>query len=132
MTVLLLDSKTHMTPASQGPGSIRQCIRLPRGWRGSPSLEVFQNHGDVALGVVVSGHSRVGLGLEIWEVFSNLNDPMVQQGTGTAGHLGLWLLLHQLGGTSLQPECDVSATSSCCVREGRGWLAEDQHFVVPK
>jgi len=62
----------------------------------SPSWEVFQNHGDVALGVVVSGHGRVGLGLEIWEVFSNLNDPMVQQGTGTAGHLGLWLLLHQL------------------------------------
>ena len=75
MTVLLLDSKTHMTPASQGPGSIRQCIRLPRGWRGSPSLEVFQNHGDVALRYVGSGHSAGGLGVS--EGFSNLNDSMV-------------------------------------------------------
>ena len=39
---------------------------------GSPSLEVFQNHEDMALRDV--GRGGLGLGLEILEVFSNLND----------------------------------------------------------
>ena len=38
--------------------------QLPRGLGRSPSLEVFKNHGDVALRDVVSGHSGEGLGLE--------------------------------------------------------------------
>ena len=42
----------------------------------SLSLEVFKNHGDVALRDVVSGHGGDGLGLDwmILEVFSNVND----------------------------------------------------------
>ena len=43
---------------------------------GSPSLEVFQSHGDVALMEVGSGHSGGGLGLGILEAFSSLNDSM--------------------------------------------------------
>ena len=45
----------------------------------SPSLEVLQNHGDVALRDVVSGHSEsgLGLGLVILEVFSIFNDSVV-------------------------------------------------------
>ena len=35
--------------------------QLPREVVGSPSLEVFQNRGDVALRDVVSGHGGVGL-----------------------------------------------------------------------
>ena len=38
--------------------------QLPRDVMGSPSLEVFQNHGDVALSDVGSGHGGDGLGLE--------------------------------------------------------------------
>ena len=45
---------------------------------GSPSLDVFQNHGDVALRDVVSecGGDGLGLGLVILEVFPNLRDSM--------------------------------------------------------
>ena len=43
----------------------------------SPSLGVSQNHGDVALGDVGSGHGVLGLDLGILEVFSNLNDSMI-------------------------------------------------------
>ena len=45
---------------------------------GSLSLEVLQNHGNVALGDMANGHSGGGLGLSsgISEVFSNLNDSM--------------------------------------------------------
>ena len=41
--------------------------------------EVFQNHGDVALGDMVSGHVGDGLQLDlgISEVFSNLNDSVI-------------------------------------------------------
>ena len=41
--------------------------------------EVFRNHGDVALGDMVSGHVGDGLQLDlgISEVFSNLNDSMI-------------------------------------------------------
>jgi len=46
----------------------------------SPSLQVFQNRGDVVLWDMVSGSNRDGLGLDlgILEVFSNLDDSMVQ------------------------------------------------------
>ena len=44
---------------------------------GSPSLEVLQNGGDVALREVGSGHSGGGLGWGISEVFSNLNDSVM-------------------------------------------------------
>ena len=45
--------------------------QLPREVVGSPSLEVFRNHRDVALRDVVSGHGGGGLGLDlIVEVFS--------------------------------------------------------------
>ena len=39
--------------------------QLPSGVGRSPSLEVFKNHGDVALRDVVSGHGggRLGVGL---------------------------------------------------------------------
>mgnify|MGYP001859334932 CR=1 FL=1 len=45
----------------------------------SPSLEAFENHGDVALRDVVSGHGGGGLGLDlgILEVFSNFNDSLI-------------------------------------------------------
>ena len=45
----------------------------------SPSLEVFKNHGDVALRDVVSGHGGGGLELKlmILEIFHDLNDSMV-------------------------------------------------------
>ena len=46
--------------------------QLPRDVVQSPSLEVFKNHGDVALRDVVNGHGGGGLGLGILEVFSNL------------------------------------------------------------
>ena len=36
--------------------------QLPRKVVGSPSLEVFKNHGDMALRDVVSGHGGVGWG----------------------------------------------------------------------
>jgi len=39
---------------------------------GSPSLEVFQNHGDVALRDMVSEHSGLRLDLVILDVSSNL------------------------------------------------------------
>ena len=45
---------------------------------GSPSLEAFQNRGDVALRGVGSGVDGMGWGLAlvILEVFSSLNDSM--------------------------------------------------------
>jgi len=44
----------------------------------SLSLEVFKNHGDVALKDVVSEHGGEGLGLDlVLEVFSNLNDSII-------------------------------------------------------
>ena len=44
----------------------------------SPSLELSENHGDVALRDVVSGHDEgeLGLDLGISVIFSNLNDSM--------------------------------------------------------
>ena len=40
----------------------------------SPSLEVFKNHGDVALRDTASGHGARGLGLDlvILEIFSKI------------------------------------------------------------
>lgn len=40
-------------------------------------MEVFRNHGDVALKDVVSGHDEAALGLGILEVHSNLNDSTI-------------------------------------------------------
>ena len=52
--------------------------QLPREMVESLSLEVFKNHGDVALKDVVSEHGGEGLGLDlVLEVFSNLNDSMI-------------------------------------------------------
>ena len=50
------------------------------GGGGSPSLEVIQNCGDVALRAVVSGHGGVCWWLDwvISEVFSHLYDSMIQ------------------------------------------------------
>lgn len=50
--------------------------QLPREVMESLSLEVFENHGDVALKDVVSGHGGSGLrlGLGIFKLSSNLND----------------------------------------------------------
>mgnify|MGYP001855906276 CR=1 FL=1 len=58
---------------------VRQWHRLLREVMGSPSLEVFRSHGDVALRDVVSGHGGGGLGLDqvILGIFSNLNDSMI-------------------------------------------------------
>lgn len=53
--------------------------QLPREVVGSPSLEVFKNHGDVALrdtwSVGIVGQTGVALG--ILEIFSNLNNSMI-------------------------------------------------------
>ena len=51
---------------------------LPREVVETPSLEVFKNHGDVAMRYMVNGHGTNGLGLDlmILELFSNLNDSM--------------------------------------------------------
>ena len=45
--------------------------------KSQPSLEVFENHGDVALREAVIGHGGGGLGLVILKGFSNLNDSTV-------------------------------------------------------
>ena len=52
--------------------------QLPREVVWSPSLEVFKNHGDVALGDVGSGPDggELQLGLGILEVFRNFNESM--------------------------------------------------------
>ena len=43
------------------------------------TLEVFRNHGDVALRDMVSGHGGNGMGLDygVLEIFSNLNDSVI-------------------------------------------------------
>jgi len=41
---------------------VRQWHRLPGEVVELPSLEVFRNHGDVALRDMVSGHGRMGWG----------------------------------------------------------------------
>ena len=55
--------------------------QLPMEVGGSLSLEGFKNHGDVALRNVGSGHGggRLGLGLIILEISSNLNDTMIKK-----------------------------------------------------
>ena len=54
----------------------------------SLSPEVFKNHGDVALGDMVSGHGGLGLGLGILKVFSSTNDHMVLFRVMVSGHGG--------------------------------------------
>ena len=51
--------------------------QLPREVVGSPSLEGFKNHRDVALRNVGSGHGGLELDWMIIEVFSNLHDPVI-------------------------------------------------------
>lgn len=60
-------------------GKVMQWQRLPEEVGESPSLEEFRSCGDVALRAVVSVHGGGGLrlGLEIWEVFSNLSNCMI-------------------------------------------------------
>ena len=62
--------------SSLSGGAVAQ---LPKEVVWSPSLGVFQSHGDVALGDVVSEHGRGGLrlGLVIIEVFLNNNKSMI-------------------------------------------------------
>ena len=64
------------TISSLSGGAVAQ---LPKEVVWSPSLGVFQSHGDVALGDVVSEHGRGGLrlGLVIIEVFLNNNKSMI-------------------------------------------------------
>jgi len=75
--------------------------QLPKEAEESLTLEVFQNHGDVAFGDVVSGHGggAVGLDFGIVEVSSNRNDSVVLcrvQSVGMEGwdelELGLGIL----------------------------------------
>lgn len=42
----------------------QKLAQLPREALGSPSLQVLQSHGDVALGDVVNGHGGDGVGLD--------------------------------------------------------------------
>ena len=55
---------------------VRHWHRLPGRVVESPSLEVFKNHGDVAMRDVVSGHGGDGLRLD-WVTFSNRNDSVI-------------------------------------------------------
>jgi len=79
---------------------VRHRHRLPREVVESPSLEVFQNRGDVALGDMVSGHGGDGLtlGMMNFVVFSNLNESMgcTTRGGGTIPTLTPQLLLAAL------------------------------------
>ena len=54
---------------------VKHWHRLPREVMESLSLEVFENHGDVALRDTISGHSACDLG--ILEVFFNLNNSVI-------------------------------------------------------
>ena len=49
----------------EGSGWILGKIPSPKEWSGSPSLEVSQNRGDVALRDMVNGHGRTGLAVEL-------------------------------------------------------------------
>jgi len=55
-------------------GVIMHSHRLPKEVEETPSLEVFKNHGDVALRDVVSGHGGMGWGwdLGVLELIPNL------------------------------------------------------------
>ena len=59
--------------------------QLPKEVVWSPSLGVFQSHGDVALGDVVSEHGRGGLrlGSMILVIFTNLYDSNLVVHVGT-------------------------------------------------
>jgi len=57
---------------------VRQWHGLPREVMKSPSLEVFEEHGDVSLRAMASEHGGDGLmvGKMVLVVFSNVNDSM--------------------------------------------------------
>jgi len=59
---------------------VMHLVGLPREVVKSASLEVLQNHGDVALRDVVSDGDGLGLDLVMSEVFSHLNDSMILSG----------------------------------------------------
>ena len=59
--------------------AVRQWHRLPREMVESPFLEMFKNHGDVALRDMVSGHGGGGftVGHDDFGGLSNLNNSMI-------------------------------------------------------
>ena len=82
---------------------------------GATSLEVFYNHGDVALRDMVSG-GGVGLDLGFLEIFSNPSDFMMI----------LWWFLSDL--QFMYAAICVSVRSSC--GKSRGWLLDYYTAIV--
>ena len=69
------------------PKSGQAVAQLPREWWSHHPLWCFRTRGDVAQRDVVSGHGGGELGLVTLEVFSNLNDSVIQGPSCTTSDL---------------------------------------------
>lgn len=96
-------------------GSYRRQQAAQGGWGGSPSLGVPQNHIDVALRDVLSGHGGGGLETDLG-IFSNLNDSM-------KNHL------------SSAPPAERSEPPPCTARHTESWTHQSlthKHTPAPQ